>query len=132
MKYLLDTNICIYTIKNRPPQVKEKLIEHKIGDLALSIITVSELLYGAFKSQQVERNLNIIEEFIMPFDIIDFDYKSAIEYGKIRATLEKQGQIIGNMDMQIAAIAKANDMILVTNNLKEFNRIENLKLENWV
>ncbi len=132
MKYLLDTNICIYTIKNRPPQVKEKLIEHKIGDLALSIITVSELLYGAFKSQQVERNLNIIEEFIMPFDIIDFDYKSAIEYGKIRATLEKQGQIIGNMDMQIAAIVKANDMILVTNNLKEFNRIENLKLENWV
>jgi len=132
LKYLLDTNICIYTIKNRPPQVKEKLIEHKIGDLALSIITVSELLYGAFKSQQVERNLNIIEEFIMPFDIIDFDYKSAIEYGKIRATLEKQGQIIGNMDMQIAAIAKANDMILVTNNLKEFNRIENLKLENWV
>ncbi len=132
MKYLLDTNICIYTIKNRPPQVKEKLIEHKIGDLALSIITVSELLYGAFKSQQVERNLNIIEEFIMPFDIIDFDYKSAIEYGKIRAILEKQGQVIGNMDIQIAAIAKANDMILVTNNLKEFNRIENLKLENWV
>ncbi len=132
MKYLLDTNMCIYTIKNRPPQVKEKLIEHKIGDLALSIITVSELLYGAFKSQQVERNLNIIEEFIMPFDIIDFDYKSAIEYGKIRAILEKQGQIIKNMDIQIAAIAKANDMILVTNNLKEFNRIKNLKLENWV
>ena len=132
MKYLLDTNICIYTIKNRPPQVKERLIKHKIGDLALSIITGSELLYGAFKSQQVKKNLNIIEEFIMPFDIIDFDYKSAIEYGKIRATLEKQGQVIGNMDMQIAAIAKANDMVLVTNNLKEFNRIENLQLENWV
>ena len=132
MKYLLDTNICIYTIKNKPPQVKERLIEHHIGDLSLSIITVSELFYGAFKSQRVEKNIKIIEEFIMPFDIIDFDYASTIEYGKIRATLEKQGQVIGNMDMQIAAIAKTNKMILVTNNLKEFNRIENLKLENWV
>ena len=132
MKYLLDTNICIYIIKNRPPQVKEKFIKHEIGDIALSTITVSELIYGAFKSQQIEKNLQIIEEFIMPFDIIDFNYKSALEYGKIRATLEKQGQIIRNMDMQIAAIAKSHKMTLVTNNLKEFNRIDNLRLENWV
>ena len=129
---MLDTNICIYIIKNRPLQVKERFEELEIGDLSVSIITASELIYGAYKSQRIESNLEIIESFLMPFDIIDFNYTSAIEYGKIRATLERQGQVIGNMDMQIAAIAKTNNMTLVTNNLKEFNRIENLKLENWV
>ena len=129
---ILDTNICIYIIKNKPLQVKKRFEEFKPGELALSSITVSELFYGAYKSLYTKKNLIALEHFLLPFDIVDFDYNASIEYGKIRAFLEKNGTVIGNMDMQIAAIAKSLDITLVTNNLKEFSRIEGLKLENWV
>ena len=129
---MLDTNICIYIIKNKPQTVKERFKEFEIGELCISSITVSELMYGVYKSQHMEKNLKAITAFLMPFDIIDYDYNASIEYGRIRAYLEKKGQIIGGMDMQIAAHALASDMTLVTNNTKEFERVQGLKLENWV
>jgi len=129
---MLDTNICIYIIKNKPQSVKQKFQEFDLGELYISSITVSKLMYGAFKSQFVEKNLKAIESFLIPFDIVDYDYKACIEYGKIRADLEKNGRVIGNMDMQIAAHALALDSVLVTNNTKEFERVVRLDLENWV
>lgn len=129
---MLDTNICIYIIKNKPQSVKKKFQEFHIGELCISSITVSELMYGAFKSQFVEKNLKAIESFLMPFEIVDYDYRASMEYGKIRADLEKKGSVIGNMDMQIAGHALALDMVLVTNNIKEFERVDGLVLDNWV
>jgi tRNA(fMet)-specific endonuclease VapC len=129
---MLDTNICIYIIKNKPMSVLKKFQEYNIGDLALSSITVSELYYGAYKSQYIEKNLLALEHFLQPFNIVEYDLKASIEYGKIRAVLEKQGNIIGGLDMQIAAHALSLDMTLVTNNTKEFNRVKDLILDNWV
>jgi len=131
-KYLLDTNICIYIIKNKPKTVKEKFESLSIGDVCISSVTVSELVYGAYKSQKIEQNLKTLEKFFLPLEVVDFDYKASYEYGKIRADLEKRGRIIGQLDMQIAGVALANDMILVTNNTKEFERVASLKLENWI
>ena len=129
---MLDTNICIYIIKNKPLQVLRRFKEFDPGDLALSSITVAELTYGAYKSAQRERNLKALEDFLYPFDIVEFDADDARIYGEIRAALEKRGQVIGGLDMLIAACAMANDMILVTNNTREFQRIEGLVIENWV
>lgn len=129
---MLDTNICIYIIKNKPQSVKEKFREFEIGELCISSITVSELMYGAFKSQHTQKNYQAIESFLMPFEIVDYDYMASVEYGKIRANLEKKGTVIGNMDMQIAGHALALDVVLVTNNTKEFKRVEGLGLDNWV
>jgi tRNA(fMet)-specific endonuclease VapC len=129
---MLDTNICIYIIKNKPKSVKERFKEFEIGELCISTITVSELMYGAFKSNFVEKNIKAIESFLMPFDIVDYDFMASVEYGKIRASLEKKGQVIGNMDMQIAGHALALDLVLVTNNTREFERIDRLRLDNWV
>ena len=113
-------------------QRSKKFKEFDIGDLCISSITVSELYYGAYKSLHIEKNLLALEHFLRPFDILEYDLKASIEYGKIRATLEKAGKIIGGLDMQIAAHALANKMTLVTNNTKEFERVENLILDNWV
>jgi tRNA(fMet)-specific endonuclease VapC len=129
---MLDTNICIYIIKNKPRSVKEKFESLKPEELFLSSITVSELLYGAYKSQYVEKNLNALEAFLLKFEIIDYDYAASDAYGQIRAYLEKQGRVIGQMDMQIAGHALSTDMVMVTNNTKEFERVEGLVLENWV
>jgi len=129
---MLDTNICIYIIKNRPISVLQKFKEYDIGDLALSSITVSELYYGAYKSQFIEKNLLALEHFLQPFNILEYDLKASIEYGDIRETLEKQGKVIGGLDMQISAHARSLDMTLVTNNTKEFIRVENLIVDNWV
>ena len=129
---MLDTNICIYIIKNKPQTVKERFKQFEIGELCISSITVSELMYGVYKSQHTEKNLKAITAFLMPFDIVDYDYNASLAYGKIRADLERRGQVIGGMDMQIAAHSLALDMILVTNNTKEFERVKGLELENWV
>jgi len=129
---MLDTNICIYIIKNKPPIVREKFKKFRVGELCISTITVSELMYGAFKSKFVEKNLKAINDFLIPFDIVEYDYMASIEYGKIRANLEKKGRVIGNMDMQIAGHALALNLTLVTNNIKEFKRVDGLILENWV
>ncbi len=129
---MLDTNICIYIIKNKPQSVKEKFESYEIGELCISSITVSELMYGAYKSQHIAKNLTALEHFLMPFDIVGYDYSAALAYGKIRADLEKKGQVIGNMDMQIAGHALSLDMTVVTNNTKEFERVVGLRLDNWV
>jgi tRNA(fMet)-specific endonuclease VapC len=129
---MLDTNICIYIIKNKPKSVIEKFKNYNIGDISLSSITISELYYGVHKSNCVQKNLLALEQFLQPFNIVEYDLKASIEYGKIRATLEKQGNIIGGLNMQIAAHAKSLDMTLITNNTKEFLRVENLVIDNWV
>ena len=130
--WMLDTNICIYLIKNKPTQVKAHFDAHAIGELCLSSITVAELMYGVDKSQHVERNRRALERFLLPFEIVSFDEAAAGRYGQIRAALEKQGRIIGNMDMQIAGHALALDAVLVTNNVREFERVGGLRIENWV
>ena len=127
---LLDTNICIYILKNKPIKILEKFKNFSIGDLKIISITVAELYFGAYNSSYVEKNISIIEKFLIPFEIINFDEKTAIEYGKIKAKLKKNGNIIGELDMQIAAIAISHNLILVTNNTREFEIIENLKIEN--
>lgn len=129
---MLDTNMCIFIINKKPQQVKEKFLAFDIGDLAISSVTVSELYFGAYKSQFVEKNLLALEHFLRPFDLVEYDTKAAISYGKIRANLEKAGTPIGGMDMMIAAHALSLDMTLVTNNTKEFKRVDRLVLEDWV
>ncbi len=123
MTYLLDTNICIYIIKKKPQIVLEKFKTISPDQIALSIITVAELEYGARKSSFPEKNLSALHQFLMPFNIFDFDYNTAIQYGIIRTELEKKGTPIGPLDTLIAAHAKSLDYTLVTNNEKEFNRI---------
>ncbi|MCX8010694.1 MAG: type II toxin-antitoxin system VapC family toxin [Ignavibacteria bacterium] len=132
MKYLLDTNICIYIIKKNPIEVKERFKRMKVGDVAISNITIAELYYGVFKSKKVSVNLIALEEFLVPLQVLDFSKDDALEYGKVRADLELSGKVIGAMDMLIAAQALSRDLILVTNNEKEFTRINGLKVENWV
>lgn len=129
---MLDTNICIYIIKNRPLSVIKKFQEYDVGELALSSITVSELYFGAYKSEFVSKNLLALEHFLRPFNILEYDLQAAKEYGEIRATLQKSGKIIGALDMQIAAHARSLGMTLVTNNTKEFVRVSNLVIDNWL
>ena len=136
MNYLLDTNICIYIIKKSPEKVIKKLeaiikAEGK-NEIYLSSITVSELYYGVEKSTQVDKNLEALKGFLTPFQVVDFDLRSAEIFGQIRSNLEKKGTVIGPYDLQIASVALAHDFILVSNNTKEFERVESLQLENWV
>ncbi len=132
MKYLLDTNICIYIINKRPVSVIQRLSNYEIDDIAISSITVSELEYGINKSMNSEKSRIALIEFLLPFQMIDYDFKAAKEYGIIRADLEKAGQPIGAMDYLLAAQAISLDLILVSNNLKEFSKVKKLRMENWV
>lgn len=132
MKYLLDTNICIYIINSRPESVLERFKSMDIGDIAISAITLYELQYGAYKSGYPEKNLAALRKFVLPLDILNFNAHIADTCGRIRAEQEKGGQIVGAMDLQIAATAISHNLILVTNNTKEFERILELKLENWI
>lgn len=131
MKYMLDTNICIYLIKQKPPNVLRHFTSHAVGDIGISSITLAELRYGVSKSRQIEKNQQALDEFILALEIADFDEKAAHEYGAIRADLERVGKPIGSMDMLIGAHAYAVGAILVTNNTKEFKRINHLKIVDW-
>ena len=131
MEYLLDTNICIYIIKKKPSIVLKRFKEFPLGSIGISTITVAELQFGIRKSSSPERNLEALNQFIIPLEIIDFDFSATIEYGLIRAKLEKQGTPIGPLDTLIGAHAKSLNLTLVTNNEREFNRIPDLKIENW-
>ena len=131
MKYLLDTNICIYIINKQPASVIQRLVKTSIADVAISAITYSELEYGVSKSRHQTKNKIALMEFLAPFTIFDFNEMAAEKYGEIRADLESKGTTIGNMDLLIAAHVLALDLILVTNNEKEFKRIADLKIENW-
>lgn len=132
MRVLLDTNICIYMIKNKPPEVRKHFERFVAGDISISSITVAELQYGVEKSAAREKNALALEAFLLPLEIAPFDTESALAYGKIRAELERQGTPIGSMDTLIAAQAVAQDFMLITHNLKEFERIPGLRCETWV
>ena len=132
MKFLLDTNICIYLIKQKPQEVIQRFNTHQVGDLGISSITVAELEFGVQKSQFPQKNQQALEQFLIPLNIVNFDRAAAIIYGDLRATLEKQRTPIGSFDTLIAAHALSLNVTLVTNNLKEFDRVPNLKLDNWV
>jgi tRNA(fMet)-specific endonuclease VapC len=129
--FLLDTNICIYTINQRPTQVIEKVKSYAPPQIKVSAITVAELEYGVSKSRNRERNRIALIRFLSGFDIVPFDDSDAEVCGIIRAGLEKQGNLIGPYDLQIAAQALSSDLILVTNNVNEFERLKGLKIENW-
>ncbi|MBD2168342.1 type II toxin-antitoxin system VapC family toxin [Calothrix membranacea FACHB-236] len=131
MRYLLDTNICIYIIKQKPQKVLDKFQSLSISDVGISSITVAELEYGVAKSEQQEKNRAALLQFLLPLEIVDFNQASAVIYGTIRSNLESRGLIIGAMDLLIAAHALSLGVILVTNNVREFSRIPNLLLENW-
>ncbi len=130
--YLLDTNICIYIIKKKPPEVLRKLKSKSLDDIFISSITVAEMEYGAAKSEFPEKNKISLIEFLSIFNILPFDDKDAVEFGIIKADLSKKGKIIGPMDLLISAQAKSRKLILVTNNVKEFERIPSIRIENWV
>lgn len=131
LTYLLDTNIVIYVLKRRPIKVLE-IFNRNASRMAISSITLSELMYGAEKSIHFDKNLEAIEEFVSHLEVLPYDSKASQHYGKIKAKLEKKGQIIGENDLHIAAHAISQALILVTNNLKEFKRVPQLGLENWV
>jgi len=131
MNLMLDTNICIYIIKQRPAAVLKRFLEYQVGEIALSSITLSELRYGVAKSSHREKNAKALDEFIIPLEVVSFDEEAAHAYGDIRATLEKAGTPIGAMDMLIAAHAVSIGIPLVTNNTREFERIPALTVIDW-
>ena len=132
MTYMLDTNICIYAIKNKPEQVLEKLKENLSNGICISAITLAELQHGVEKSINPEKNSMALLQFLSILDILPFDDLAAVEYGKICAYLQKRGTPIGTIDMLIAAHAKTENLIIVTNNVREFERVPDLKIENWI
>jgi len=131
IRYLLDTNICIYVINPRPPAVLARFVSHEMDGLGISAITASELYWGVYKSGSI-RNQTALEKFLSPLTILDYDHAAARQYGKLRADLDKQGTPIGPLDQQIAAHALALGVTLVTNNTREFERVPGLAVENWV
>lgn len=131
LKYMLDTNIVIYTIKNKPEAVR-KAFETHYGQMCISTITLMELIYGAEKSSNPERNLRDIEGFAARLDVLPYDDEAASHSGQLRAELVKAGKPIGPYDQMIAGHARSRGLILVTNNVKEFERVAGLRLDNWV
>lgn len=132
MILLLDTNTCIYLIKKHPPEVLRRFDEYTVGDIGISSITAAELHFGVQKSQRPEENLRALEQFLLPLTLAHFDENAAAAYGHVRAQLEKQGTPIGSLDTLIAAHALSLDLMLVTNNVREFERVPGLEVENWV
>ncbi len=128
---MLDTNIVIYTMKNKPAEVKEAFKAH-YGQLCISSITLMELVYGAEKSLAPEKNLDVLEGFAARLEVLSYDEKAAHHTGQLRAELAKNGAPIGPYDHMIAGHARSQGLILVTNNMKEFGRVPGLRLENWV
>ena len=132
MRYLLDTNICIYLIKKRPSGVLERFRESSPQDVGISTITFFELQYGVEKSQYRQRSEDALAKFLLPLNLIDLDRFAAEEAAAIRAQLEKKGKSIGPYDLLIAGLARSRDLTLVTNNTREFERIVGLRIENWI
>ncbi|MBQ6551242.1 MAG: type II toxin-antitoxin system VapC family toxin [Lachnospiraceae bacterium] len=131
MRYMLDTNICIYAIKHKPEKVFQKLKSIDPKDVCISSVTYAELMHGVEKSAAVEKNRLALALLLSNIEILDFDTRAAEDYGKIRAALEKQGRPIGVLDMMIAAHARSRGLVVVTNNTGELSRVSELELENW-
>ena len=130
LKYMLDTNIVIYTIKNRPAQVRAAFKQHD-NQMCISAVTLGELIYGAERSSQPERNLADIEGMVARLEVVPFEAHASVHFGQLRAELYRAGKPIGPYDMMIAGHARALGLILVTNNMKEFERVPGLRIENW-
>ena len=131
MRYMLDTNICIYAIRQKPEKVFQKLQEVDPEDVCVSSVTYAELVHGVEKSAAVEKNRLALSVLLASIEILSFDVDAADCYGKIRADLEKKGTPIGSLDMMIAGHAMSMGYTVVTNNVKEFSRVPDLKIENW-
>lgn len=131
LKYMLDTNICIYTIKSKPQQVRNAFNRHH-GQLAISTVTLMELVYGAEKSAAPARNLAVVEGFAARLEVLDYDQSGAAHTAQLRAELAKAGTPIGPYDQMIAGHARALGLVLVTNNLREFQRVPGLRVEDWL
>lgn len=132
MKYMLDTNTCIYIIKRKPVEVIDRFRQLQISQVSISSITLSELEYGVIKSSKPGQNHLALAQFLAPIEILPYDNGAAQHYGELRLYLEKQGTPIVSLDMLIAAHALSTGCILVTNDIKEFERVPNLKINNWV
>lgn len=132
MKLMLDTNICIAIIKQKPIDILQKFSAYQVGDICISSVTLAELRYGVAKSQYQEKNQTALDEFILPLEVAHFDEAAASVYGALRASLEKKGTPIGALDTMIGAHALSLNLTLVTNNTKEFNRIVGLKVIDWI
>ncbi|HRE18195.1 MAG TPA: type II toxin-antitoxin system VapC family toxin [Rhodocyclaceae bacterium] len=130
-RYLLDTNICIYIAKHNPPAVRERFARHQAAELAMSVVTLGELRFGAEKSHSREAALSTIARLASLIEVMPLPEAAGDHYGQIRATLHRQGQIIGNNDLWLAAHARAEGWILVSNNEREFLRVDGLQVENW-
>jgi tRNA(fMet)-specific endonuclease VapC len=130
LKYMLDTNICIYTIKEKPARVRDRFIQHQ-GQLSISVITLMELYYGAEKSSAPETNLAVVAGFASRLEVLNFTPQAAMHTGQVRAELARQGTPIGPYDAEIAGHARSHGLILVTANIGEFARVEGIRIENW-
>ncbi len=131
LKYMLDTNIVIYTIKNRPKQVRKVFKQHE-NQMCISAVTKGELVYGAERLSQPERNLADIEGLIARLEVAPFEDHASEHFGQLRAELYRIGKPIGPYDMMVAGHARSMGLILVTNNMKVFERVPGLRVENWV
>lgn len=131
LKFMLDTNIVIYVIKRRPIEILEIFNLH-VGQMCISSITLAELIHGVEKSAKPEHNLLQVEGFVSRLDILEYGIKAANHYGEIRADLEFKGIVIGVNDLHIAGHARSEGLTLITNNTKEFNRVEALRIDNWL
>lgn len=131
MKWMLDTNICIDIIRERPRSVLDRFKDHAVGDIGISVVTLAELEYGASASSRPAKNREALDQFVSPLEIAAFERQATAEYGRLRAALEKKGQMIGSMDLLIAAHAVSLDVRLVTHNSREFGRVPGLKIEDW-
>lgn len=131
LKYMLDTNIAIYTIKNRPAEVREAFNAHD-GQMCISAVTLMELIYSAEASAAVERNLRVIEGFAARLEVLHYDNDAAAHTGQLRAELKKAGRPIGPYDEMIAGHARAKGLVVVTNNIKQFENVPEIRLANWV
>jgi tRNA(fMet)-specific endonuclease VapC len=132
MKYLLGTDTCIYIINRKSASVLKKMQGTDPELVGISSLTVAELEYGMARSRFPERNRAVLLNFLAPFAILDFDRGAAAIYGDIRVSLEKRGRPIGPHDLLLAAQARSRDLVLVTNNLREFRRVDGLRVENWI
>ena len=130
LRYMLDTNICIYTIKNKPAAVRAQFQKHQ-DHMCISSIVLTELLYGAEKSENPAKSLAVVEGMAARLEVLDFDTHAAAHAAEIRAELAKQGTPIGHYDVLIAGHARSQGLVLVSNNLREFERVDGLRLENW-
>jgi tRNA(fMet)-specific endonuclease VapC len=130
LKYMLDTNICIFTVKSRPPQVREAFNRHH-GQICISSVTLMELIYGAEKSAHPDRNLSVVEGFAARLEVLAYDEIAASHTGQLRAELARSGTPIGPYDQLIAGHARSRGLIVVTNNRREFDRVPGLRVEDW-